>query len=209
MGRRYHGPQRVQAAALPSWCPRARRVKASGMRVEAFPWSDVPSALGIEGRLARARRAAERRFDLAALGPLLSRLFALELSGYGVSGVRVERALVRDAWSVALAYPELTLVLRCQPELVALLLTRLLERPLRLTDPRATVTPAIAGAWHAVAHELSRALCRDEPPQLDVGSNDALHGPATLLRGWVRLDARTYSVELAVLPGTTEQTESD
>jgi type III secretion system YscQ/HrcQ family protein len=178
-------------------------------RVEAFPWSELPSALSDEGRVGRARRAAERRFDLAGLGPLLRDVFAAELSGFGVTGVRIQRDMPLDPWSVRLVYPEFALFVRCQPDLVSLALTRLLERPLRVNDPRAPLSPAVAGAWHAIALEIARALSRAAPPDVALGSTRDTSGPATLLQAWVRIEARSFPLELAIVGGSLDAAEPD
>jgi flagellar motor switch/type III secretory pathway protein FliN len=166
-------------------------------RVDSFPWTEVPSARSLEGDLVRATQAAKQAFRLEDLGAVVQELLAATLSGSGVSRQRAEAQPQAPALAALVITREVELLVSPEPELIAFALTRLLGRPYRLNEVTPTPSQALLGAWHALVFELARRLSRGEPPTLSLGDATA-SAPAHVVDTWLRLDDRSFRVEVAV-----------
>jgi hypothetical protein len=111
-----------------------------------------------------ARLAVEHSFDLARLGASLHDVLQLDLEEIQITPEGLPLATqpkFADCW---LQLPSVKLLLRLEPELAALAVSRVVGKSVRLDNGR-ELSPGMHGAFAAIAHALGRRLAIHEPPQ--------------------------------------------
>ena len=134
-------------------------------QVVGFPWGDLPALQAADRReQTRLRRAGRRAFAcenaLAAARALLTSDVAVTLMGVSLSE---PPPLVEHSVLLVGADERALVVVEPEPDLVALALTRLLGRPVRLPSPSAPIESALRGALTALVLELARRAAKAQP----------------------------------------------
>jgi flagellar motor switch/type III secretory pathway protein FliN len=135
--------------------------------VEPFQWETLPAVARTE---LNARLAVEQSFDLTRLGASLHDLLQLDLEELEVaksSRPHPPDTQFADCW---LQLPDLSLLLRVEPTLAALAVSRIAGKSLPLDNSQG-LSPGIHGAFTAIVHALGRRLARVEPPAADPLTN--------------------------------------
>lgn len=171
--------------------------------ISPFPWHQLPRVSGSCTRLESCARRALQAFDPSRLVPALNELIGTGVEGYG------EAPLVEhDSQNLSVCTLEsasAAIAVHLEQAAVALLLSRLLDRPVSVDRLDAPLSEPLRGAWHALGVELGRRLARAEPPQLlSHGTPNANPKQAWCFGFWVRIDGRSYAGRLVVVPKTPE-----
>lgn len=168
-------------------------------KVDSFPWSELPDAVALEGDLIAASEAFRASFDPTRIAALCSDLLGADWEDSAITSRSVTRSPTLTPWSASVATSQVIAIATPEPDLVSFLLTRLLDRDVRPGDPGAGLLPALRGAWHGLFLEVARRLARGEAPSL-VAIPEALPGPACVHEGWLRLDGRSFGIQVVIVP---------
>ena len=154
-----------------------------------------------------AKLALETQIDLQQLPRALNQLFVAELTSAGVQRARVTSERRQLGCQFLLRGNGIVIFLSLEPQLVALLVRRVLGQPPRI-DSGAALGPATVGAATAMVAEVARRVSRQGPlvPDLSVARDGR---PSAIALGsqlawtvdfWMRLEGTAYAGFVAVSP---------
>lgn len=177
--------------------------------VRPYPWGALaPTTLATEASARDLRRWIARHVDVAKLASALGELTAGARVAVRVRGI--EAATPRDerrAGAVVVAFsvdgaPDERVTIEVESALAATVLARALRRPPpRVIDPRATVDPALGGAFAAVLLAALRRATAPERPLRLAGTAGAASTPprdALTLALTAMVDEEAYLVRVTV-----------
>lgn len=163
--------------------------------VSPYPWGTLARVSRESSRAARlARQRVASAFDVDRLAAALGSALAADVA-IAVNDITPRSAPPNADRSVHVGTADSTLLVAIEPSaaLASVLLARILERPLKVVDGDAPLTPPLRGALTALTVEVAR---RARGTSELVALCDMPHGPGLGLRATVLLDERPYAVSV-------------